>query len=96
MFKCLFCDYETEKRSKIHRHHIVPKELGGSNKRFNRVDLCPNHHNKIYVPDSKQGIHSIKAEDSIILKGWYASSSGKRIMKFINTNNSKELFIEEK
>ncbi len=79
IFYCEFCNYETKSRSKINWHHIVPKELGGSNKVFNRIYVCPTCHNLIYVPESKTGTHSIKTEQSIILLGWFSSTDGKFI-----------------
>jgi predicted restriction endonuclease len=29
-------------------HHIVPKCMGGSDKAFNRVNLCPTHHRLVH------------------------------------------------
>ena len=69
MYYCELCDYQTKNRNNIEYHHIIPKELEGSDKLNNRVWLCPNHHKMIYVSGSKAGIHSIKNESSIIIKG---------------------------
>ena len=71
------CDYTTNHRSQINYHHIVPQELNGTDKDYNRIWLCPTHHTKIYVPESKSGIHSIKSFDSIILIGWMSSTNGR-------------------
>jgi len=62
-YNCKFpkCDYSTNHRSQINYHHIIPQELNGSHKDYNRIWLCPTHHTKIYVPESKSGIHSIKS-----------------------------------
>jgi len=70
------CLYVTPDKHQIHFHHIIPKSLGGKNDRFNLVRLCPNCHNKIYIPEAKHGIHSIKAKNYIILHGIHNSSGG--------------------
>ena len=77
-YNCKFpnCDYSTNHRSQINYHHIIPRELNGSNKDFNRIWLCPTHHTKIYIPHSN-GMHSIKGSDSIILVGWLTSTGGR-------------------
>ncbi len=38
--KCVICGFETV----IHSHHIIPVSRGGSLKKDNLIDLCPNHH----------------------------------------------------
>ena len=78
MYKCNFpgCVYETEHRHLIHNHHIVSKSNGGSNKHHNLVMLCPNCHGKIFQPDAKRGIHSIKGKESIELIGKVRSTGG--------------------
>jgi hypothetical protein len=77
-FKCEApgCLYTCTSKHQIHSHHIVPKEKGGTNSNFNRVRLCPNCHNKIYIPEATKGIHSIKTSDYIILKKIHPSSNG--------------------
>lgn len=87
IFKCQFpgCGYETDNKSQIHFHHINPRENKGNNKPYNLIQLCPNCHTKIFSPESKKGIHSIRNENSIILLGWKLSSSGK-LLEYIDTN----------
>lgn len=87
MYKCQFpnCSYECNERSYIHNHHIVPKELGGSDKSGNRIYLCPNCHCRVYIPESSSGIHSIKSNNSIIIIGWLMSTAGK-VLEYINSN----------
>lgn len=89
IFKCQFpgCNYETDNKSQIHFHHIIPRENNGSNKSFNIIQLCPNCHTKIYSPDSTKGIHSIKNSNSIVLLGWRLSSAGK-ILEYIDTEGN--------
>jgi hypothetical protein len=60
-------------------HHITPKELGGTNDKWNLIKLCPTHHAKIYVRESEHGAHSIKGDDSIILKCWRVTTSGRML-----------------
>ncbi len=81
MHKCEFpnCEYETKYRTQIHRHHIKPVECGGSDKNFNLIYLCPNHHTKIYIPEATHGIHTVNGDDSIILKRWFKSTVGKTL-----------------
>ena len=78
-YNCEFpkCNYTTMHRSQVNYHHIVPQELNGSDKDYNRIWLCPTHHTKIYVPESKSGMHTIKGLDSIILIQWLNSTGGK-------------------
>jgi len=79
LFGCEFpkCNYTTNHRSQVNYHHIVPLELNGSDKDYNRIWLCPTHHTKIYVPKSKSGMHTIKGQDSIVLIQWLNSTGGK-------------------
>ena len=78
-YKCQFpkCDYSTTHRSQIQYHHIVPLELNGSNKQYNRIWLCPTCHTKVFVKESRSGIHSIQGKDSIIIIQWMNSTSGR-------------------
>ena len=73
MFYCYFpnCEYETDIRSQIVYHHIIPRSLNGSNKKYNRIYVCPSCHSKIYVPEMKNGIHSKKGKDSIEIIKWF-------------------------
>ena len=59
-YKCYICGFETDVKSQIHIHHIIPKSLGGSNSTFNLITLCPTCHSKVYIPEINAGIHSIK------------------------------------
>ena len=87
-YKCEFCDYETNERSRIHIHHIIPRQAGGSNKQHNLVMLCPNHHNQIYSEHSKNGIHTHQ-EDSIQITGWYFSTAGW-VLGYIDENGEQQ------
>ena len=97
MYKCEFpnCNYVCEERSQIHNHHIVPRELNGSEKQSNKIYLCPNCHTRVYVPEVKSGIHSIKATNSIIIKGWLQSTAG-RALEYINSNGNIEYYFVDK
>lgn len=93
-YSCEFpkCDYSTSHRSQVNYHHILPLELNGSDKEYNRIWLCPTHHTKIYVPESKSGMHSCKGRDSIVLIQWLSSTAG-RVLEYqdIKGNNFYEM-----
>jgi len=91
MYKCEFpdCGHSTEDRNQIHSHHIVPKELDGVNDDYNKISVCPNCHNRIYVEGTKSGIHSIKNKNSIILNGWLTSTNGK-VLEYIDVDGEIE------
>ena len=71
-----FCDYKTNKRSKIDYHHIIPKEAGGSDDSSNRLWLCPNHHRNIFINESSAGIHATPGDKTLKLIGKFYSTSG--------------------
>ena len=79
IYNCEFpkCNYNTSHRSQIQYHHIVPVELNGSDKDYNRIWLCPTHHTKVFVKESRSGIHSIQGEDSIVIIQWMESTQGR-------------------
>lgn len=89
MYKCEFpgCEYETSHRTQINNHHIVPVENGGSDKKFNRIMLCPTHHTKVYIPEATNGIHTVKGNDSVILKQWMQSTGG-RVLEYIDSGGN--------
>lgn len=93
LYHCQFpdCTYSTNIKTQIHEHHIVPRELNGSNKRYNKILLCPNHHSKIYIPEATKGIHTINGEDSIIICQWLKSTSG-RALEYISKGETKYHF----
>jgi hypothetical protein len=78
-YTCWFpnCNYETNDRSKIDYHHVVPREINPKSKIT--IPLCKNHHALIYIPDSKAGQHSIQSIDSLEIKGIFESTIGKTI-----------------
>lgn len=78
-YKCWFpgCQYETNERSKIDFHHIVPRELNPLSKVT--IPLCKTCHALIYVPDSKSGQHSINTERSLKVLSIYNSTCGKSV-----------------
>jgi hypothetical protein len=96
MFYCNYpcCDYKVKDRRLIHNHHIIPKELGGTDDDYNRIFLCPNHHSKIYIPNSINGQHSIMVEGSIIIKNKYLSTNGY-VLEIIDMNGHNT-FIDVK
>ena len=79
MYKCQMpeCDYTCEDKSQINSHHIVPRELGGTNHVSNLIDLCPNcHDGRVYIPEAQNGLHSIRHNNSVILIGKLLSTGG--------------------
>jgi predicted restriction endonuclease len=85
-----FCNYETKVRNKIHKHHIIPKELGGNNNKSNLIFLCPTCHSKIFIEKSLKGQHSILDNDSIIIIGKKLSTNGM-VLHYYN-KDKKETF----
>lgn len=94
-YHCEFpgCDYKTQEKSQINNHHIKPKELGGSNAKYNRAYLCPTHHTKVYIPEATRGIHTKKGEDSIIISGWLQSTGG-RVLEYIDVNEQVQYLFK--
>ena len=80
-FECWFpnCTYSTSSRSKIDFHHVVPREIDPSPRNKGTIPLCKTHHALIYVPEVMHGQHSIKVDDSLIIKGVFESTNGKAI-----------------
>ncbi len=78
MYHCQMpeCDYICEDSSQINFHHIVPRSMGGSDKKVNLIELCPNCHSKVYVEGMKSGTHAVKTQNSIILLGKLLSTGG--------------------
>ena len=79
MYKCEFpgcVGYETEHRSQIHYHHIIPRECGGSNLSKNLIPVCPNCHSRIFI-EGTHGIHSVNGNDSIVINRWMKSTAGR-------------------
>ena len=95
-FKCLFpnCNYETENRSQIHNHHIIPKENGGNDSNGNRIMLCPNCHSRVYVPNCTSGIHSINSDNSIVINHKLQSTSGI-VLEYVDHEETKYHFYLE-
>ena len=70
------CNWKTNNKQLMNNHHIIPREFGGSNKRNNRILFCPNCHNRIYVPGTKYGIHSINSPEKIVILNILNSTNG--------------------
>lgn len=83
-YTCRLCGFTTDLKSQIHKHHIKPREAGGSNSEWNLISVCPTCHSLIYSPYAKNGIHSKCGEKSIELIGWRDSTAGKLIEIRIN------------
>ena len=73
------CDYSCESKSQINIHHIIPRSMGGSNKKNNLLEVCPNCHAKIFVDNIKAGQHAVKSDNSIIINKKVLTSAGMAI-----------------
>lgn len=93
MYKCQMpdCDYMCEDKSQINFHHIVPQSMGGSNNPSNLIELCPNCHARVYVPEMKHGTHSIKHSNSVILHGIFLSTGGY-VLNYQYIGNDESMF----
>jgi len=92
MFCCQMpdCDFISDSRSQIDVHHIIPRSMGGTDKRSNLIELCPNCHRRILVEGAETGIHSIENTNSIIIMGKMLSTGGYVISyKDINDDEIK-------
>jgi len=96
-YKCQFpkCEYGTNIKSQINIHHIIPRERQGNHKKYNKVYLCPNCHTKIYIPESRKGIHTIKGPTSIILLDWKNAGSC-RLLEYIDIDDKVKYYQERK
>jgi hypothetical protein len=85
--ECMYPDgcKENSMTTRLNKHHIIPKQLGGKDVKQNFLHLCPNHHNKIYVEGSK-GIHGSIIKGSVILKERLSSTVGD-VLKYINCDD---------
>lgn len=93
MLICHFpgCDVEFSLRNEYDLHHIKPVSMGGNNKPYNLIPLCPSCHRKVFVPGMKAGHHSIEKEDSIIIYAKLLSTSGIAI-EYSMVNNLDKLY----
>ena len=78
-YKCYLCEFQTDVKSQIHKHHIIPKQCGGTNDKSNMIQLCPRCHSLIYCPTAIKGIHTFKGIHSMELIGWKMSTGRKNI-----------------
>lgn len=92
-YNCEFpgCSFATNNRNEIHEHHIIPKEAGGLNNKWNKIFFCATHHGFIFCEQSRHGQHSIRTNNSIILKGWRFSTGGK-ILEYIDEKGDIQFY----
>ena len=78
MYKCQFpgCEFETDDRMQIEKHHIIPKSLGGVHAGKNRIWVCRKCHARIYIPGMTKGIHHKNNKSKIEILRWMLSSGG--------------------
>lgn len=76
-FKCQCpcgCNYKTDIKQHIHKHHIYAKSKGGKNNSSNLIYLCPNCHYSHIFNNTKN--HNIESEETYQLIGFLDSTSG--------------------
>jgi hypothetical protein len=95
-YKCCApeCTYQTDHRSQIHIHHIVPRSMGGSNKSFNLLEVCPNCHSRIFVPGATSGIHSKQHDNSFVITRVVLGTSG-RLIEYIDCDGDGDIKYHE-
>ena len=93
-FRCEFpdCKFETNDRQQIEYHHIIPVSQGGSNKRYNRIWLCRNHHSCIYIPNMQAGIHAKNNNTKIEIIRWLANTGYTRILEYRTFDGIEHLY----
>lgn len=62
---CELC--KSDDKYLLERHHIHSKSLGGCDKPYNLVDLCPRDHKLVH-----NGL--------IIIEGWFGSTTGRVLL----------------
>lgn len=90
-YKCHWpgCDFETEERSEIELHHIVPRELGPRLNCHVKLSFCPTHHRMIFHPLSKHGHHSIKTDNKLIIHHIYPVAPDGYAVEYENMRGMK-------
>lgn len=68
------CNYETDVKQHIHKHHIEAKSNGGDNKKSNLIFLCPTCHMCHIYSGAKN--HEIKNKETFELLGFLRCTSG--------------------
>jgi hypothetical protein len=53
---CPCCDSEFGNEIDFHTHHILPRSLGGTNKKSNLIDICETCHGKIHTNPALVGL----------------------------------------
>jgi len=89
--ECMFpggCS-ENSMTTRMNKHHIKAKSLGGQDVEHNYFHVCPNHHNKIYIEGTKNGIHSNVVSGSIILHETLDSTCGK-VLRYTDCGDGKD------
>lgn len=69
------CNYQTNIKQHIHKHHIQAKSKGGANDNNNLIYLCPNCHYS-HIFNNTQN-HNIKNEHTYQLIRFLISSAGR-------------------
>jgi hypothetical protein len=74
------CGYQAQDTSELDVHHILSLKDGGTNAKYNLLVLCPSCHRRIYAPTATHGLHTIKRENSILVRRKIPTSSGEGLL----------------
>lgn len=91
----MLCDCCGEETIEVHKHHVLPKTLGGIDCSTNLVNCCLTCHGKIHDHNflnrrvlQKEGIKKAKAENPEKYKGRKPKYTHKQLALIMNMFNS--------
>lgn len=94
-YTALLCDCCGEETIEVHKHHVLPKTLGGIDCSTNLVNCCLTCHGKIHDHNflnrrvlQKEGIKKAKAENPEKYKGRKPKYTHKQLALIMNMFNS--------
>lgn len=94
-YTALLCDCCGEETIEVHKHHVLPKTLGGIDCSTNLVNCCLTCHGKIHDHNflnrrvlQKEGIKKAKAENPQKYKGRKPKYTHKQLVLIMNMFNS--------
>lgn len=94
---CYFCDFSLI----VHKHHIIRRCDGGSDSKYNLIDICPNHHALIhrrkYLIRYSNGYYFLKSlKSNELIKPLKFDEFHKRKLPFGDLNRNDNLNIIKK
>lgn len=90
-YKCHWpgCQHKTTERSEIELHHIIPRELGPRLNCHVKLSFCATHHRMIFHPESKNGHHSIKTPNKLMILNIYPTAPEGYAVEYENMRGMK-------